>query len=88
MGPSGGGKTSLLDILAFRTSATSGEILLNGHKISAEAAKAFISYVPQHDTLIPSLTVTETLQFYASLRLSDLTKEEQQERVSYCLSAF
>jgi ABC-type sugar transport system ATPase subunit len=82
MGPSGGGKTTLLDALAFRTPVTSGEILLNGHKISTESAKAFISYVPQHDTLIGSLTVTETLHFYASLRLTNLTKVERNARVS------
>lgn len=76
MGPSGGGKTTLLNFLSNRlpkSSAykSSGSIRLNGSQVitTAELAKAS-AYVSQHDTsLIPNLTVRETLFYQAKLRL-------------------
>lgn len=77
MGPSGSGKSSLLNAIAnrLRTSTTTkyaraGRVLLNGAVPSSEVVKSVICYVPQDDFgLLPALTVRETLRYAARLRL-------------------
>lgn len=76
MGPSGGGKTTLLNFLSNRLPKSSsykasGAIKLNGTQAISPAELARASaYVSQHDTsLIPNLTVRETLFYQAKLRL-------------------
>ncbi|KAG0170943.1 hypothetical protein DFQ30_001729 [Apophysomyces sp. BC1015] len=71
MGPSGAGKTTLLDILANRTKAgvVTGDVYVNGHKLSRTEYKRLIGYVDQEDTMIPTLTVYETILYSALLRL-------------------
>lgn len=76
MGPSGGGKTTLLNFLASRLSKTSsfarnGVIFLNGvQEVSTTELASISAYVTQHDNLlIPQLTVRETLYYQALLRL-------------------
>jgi ABC-type multidrug transport system ATPase subunit len=71
MGASGAGKTSLLDILAKRTKSgtVGGEIYVNGHVIPNSQYKKVIGYVDQEDTMIPTLTVYETVLYSALLRL-------------------
>lgn len=69
MGPSGAGKTSLLNILAQRVSHTNGDILANGQP-AKKSLKALSAYVQQDDVLNGNLTVRETLRFAAFLRLS------------------
>ncbi|KAI9492170.1 half-sized ABC transporter [Zychaea mexicana] len=71
MGPSGSGKTTLLDILANRTKTgqVSGDVYVNGHSLAAAEYKKLIGYVDQEDTMIPTLTVYETILYSALLRL-------------------
>ncbi|KAI7848198.1 ABC-2 type transporter [Circinella umbellata] len=71
MGPSGSGKTTLLDILANRTKTgqVSGDVYVNGHSLSGNEYKRLIGYVDQEDTMIPTLTVYETILYSALLRL-------------------
>ncbi|KAL8961415.1 MAG: hypothetical protein Q9193_002020 [Seirophora villosa] len=70
MGASGSGKTSLLNSLSNtlrnRQLTTSGEILYNGNPDPLTVPSA---YVMQDDVLLPDLTVAETLQYAARLRL-------------------
>lgn len=70
IGGSGSGKTSMLNALAHKTGATgikaSGSILYNGNPRISSIRSA---YVMQHDILIPTLTVKETLLYAAELRL-------------------
>lgn len=86
MGPSGSGKTTLLDALAHRVAAanaaTTGSILVNGHKISLQQIRHLSSYVEQEDALIGSLTVQETMVFAARLSLPKLVNPK-----SYYLDA-
>ncbi|XP_055833324.1 ABC transporter G family member 15-like [Solanum dulcamara] len=83
MGPSGSGKSTLLDTLAGRLSANlvmTGNILLNGKK--RRLHHGFVAYVTQEDVLMGTLTVRETIQYSAQLRLpSNMTKEEVNEIV-------
>ena len=77
IGPSGSGKTSLIDVIASRLKNNissryiqSGEILLNGKLPSPKVLKSICSYVSQDDnSLLPTLTVRETLYYAAALRL-------------------
>jgi ABC-type phosphate/phosphonate transport system ATPase subunit len=68
MGPSGAGKTSLLQILSGQKLQTSGTVELNGETLGA-ATKRHIGMVPQEDVLLPSITVQEALAFSAALRI-------------------
>lgn len=81
MGPSGGGKTTLLNFLAERLPRSSsfkpsGRIVLNGvQEVTPQELSEISAYVTQHDScLIPTLTVRETLYYQAKLRLP---KKEQ-----------
>ncbi|KAL9648047.1 hypothetical protein ABK040_012101 [Willaertia magna] len=81
MGPSGAGKTSLLNILAQRVKETSGEITVNGTKIT-NSFRSLSAFVQQDDVLMGNLTVRETLRYAALLRLpKNITWKEKMERV-------
>ncbi|KAK0440521.1 P-loop containing nucleoside triphosphate hydrolase protein [Armillaria borealis] len=89
LGPSGSGKSSLLNLMAQRLQSTlqttyvaGGTMTLNGVPAKPEVMSTLCSYVTQDDSaLLPYLTVRETLQFAASLRLpSSLSKEEKRHR--------
>lgn len=71
MGPSGAGKTTLLDILANRTKTgqVTGSLYVNGKQVPREEYAQLIGYVDQEDTMIPTLTVYETILYSALLRL-------------------
>ncbi|KAK0187348.1 P-loop containing nucleoside triphosphate hydrolase protein [Armillaria mellea] len=89
LGPSGSGKSSLLNLMAQRLQSTlqttyvaGGTMTLNGVPAKPEVMNTLCSYVTQDDSaLLPYLTVRETLQFAASLRLpSSMSKEEKRHR--------
>ncbi|KAL7907585.1 P-loop containing nucleoside triphosphate hydrolase protein [Trichoderma velutinum] len=93
MGPSGSGKTTLLNALAHRAAAanaaTTGNILVNGHKISLQQIRHLSSYVEQEDALIGSLTVQETMVFAARLSLPNtISKKDAFKRVDDLIAAF
>ncbi|KAK0214526.1 P-loop containing nucleoside triphosphate hydrolase protein [Armillaria fumosa] len=90
LGPSGSGKSSLLNLMAQRIQSTlrttyiaGGRMTLNGILAEPEVMSTLCSYVTQDDSaLLPYLTVHETLQFAAALRLPrSMSKEERQQRV-------
>ncbi|XP_030127803.4 broad substrate specificity ATP-binding cassette transporter ABCG2 isoform X1 [Taeniopygia guttata] len=84
LGPTGSGKSSLLDILAARKDprGLSGDILINGAPQPANF-KCTSGYVVQDDVVMGTLTVRENLQFSAALRLPKSVKEqEKNERVN------
>lgn len=87
-GPSGSGKTTLLDILANRkgdNGEITGTLLINGSEIDDDY-KRLCSYVVQEDILLPTITVRETLQFYADLKLPrSWTTKEKKERIDSIL---
>jgi ABC-type multidrug transport system ATPase subunit len=84
MGASGAGKTSFLDILARKRKKgiVDGEFFLNGRKVSDSQFKAVVGFVDQEDTLMPSLTVYETVLYSALLRLpKDMSNAAKKYRV-------
>ncbi|CAO2813468.1 unnamed protein product [Amaranthus hypochondriacus] len=80
IGPSGGGKTTLLNLLSGRLTFNSGTITYNNLPYS-KSLKRKIGYVTQDDLVFPHLTVKETLTYVALLRLpKTLTKQQKQDR--------
>lgn len=83
LGPSGSGKTSLLNVLAARTEhpPISGKVLFGGWPRVART-KRHIGYVMQDDVFFSKLTVRETLEFTANVRLPDsISAEDKRKRV-------
>ncbi|CAI4757933.1 BHH_G0048390.mRNA.1.CDS.1 [Saccharomyces cerevisiae] len=88
MGPSGSGKSSLLNLISGRLKSsvfakfdTSGSIMFNDIQVSELMFKNVCSYVSQDDDhLLAALTVKETLKYAAALRLHHLTEAERMER--------
>ncbi|NXG86952.1 ABCG2 protein, partial [Stercorarius parasiticus] len=88
LGPTGSGKSSLLDILAARKDphGLSGDILINGAPQPANF-KCTSGYVVQDDVVMGTLSVRENLKFSAALRLPKSVKEqEKNERVNQIIS--
>jgi ABC-type lipoprotein export system ATPase subunit len=93
MGPSGAGKTSLLNILAMFDSEWSGEYRLAGHPIHElkpkqrrELNKQLIGFVFQQYHLLEDLTVYENLEIPLSYR--DVKRTERQALVADILDRF
>lgn len=84
LGPSGAGKTSLLNLLAGHERPSRGQVLFNGQDLNTmfEALRGAIGYVPQDDLIHPELTVEEAITFSARMRLPpDFSDIEIKKRV-------
>lgn len=85
MGPSGSGKSSLLNALSGRSSFDSGVITINGKAMTGHSMKRLMSkiaYVKQNDIFFGHLTVRDQLTYTALLRLpGDLPKAEKHQEV-------
>ncbi|EEH51115.1 ATP-binding cassette superfamily [Micromonas pusilla CCMP1545] len=87
MGPSGSGKTSLLNALALQTPASdrvrlSGSLAVNGLDVGREGssdAEHAVAYVQQEDVFYSQLTVYETLETAARLRMGAGATRETRE---------
>ncbi|GMH87049.1 hypothetical protein TrST_g1515 [Triparma strigata] len=70
MGPSGAGKTSLLNILSGRANPTTGNLFVNGKPLKSPQLIRDVSvYVQQDDCMLATQTVRETIEMSALLRL-------------------
>ncbi|KAL8653372.1 MAG: hypothetical protein Q9226_003875 [Calogaya cf. arnoldii] len=82
LGGSGSGKTTMLHALSHRIGGSrlqiTGNILYNGSERISSVRSA---YVMQHDVLVPTLTVRETLLYATELRLPPPTSQEERRRV-------
>jgi ABC-type multidrug transport system ATPase subunit/pSer/pThr/pTyr-binding forkhead associated (FHA) protein len=89
IGPSGAGKSTLLSALSGARPANRGQVLLNGTDLyrSFEALKATLGYVPQEDIVHRELSVAQSLDFTARLRLPpDTSDAERDKRVADVLA--
>jgi ABC-type lipoprotein export system ATPase subunit len=87
MGASGCGKTSLLNVLSGRIVSmngheVSGSFTINGIPVKPENLGSKVAFVTQEDTLCPTATPREALDFSARLRLPpSVTAEERKHMV-------
>jgi ABC-type multidrug transport system ATPase subunit len=84
MGASGAGKTTFLDLLARKNKRgdVQGDFYLNGEKVLDEEFRSVIGFVDQEDTLLPTLTVHETIMDSALLRLpKDMSLAAKEQKV-------
>ncbi|XP_063074749.1 broad substrate specificity ATP-binding cassette transporter ABCG2-like [Engraulis encrasicolus] len=84
LGPTGGGKSSFLDVLAGRKDpgGLSGEVLIDGAP-QPPNFKCLSGYVVQDDVVMGTLTVRENLRFSAALRLpTSVSQKEKEVRVN------
>lgn len=84
MGPSGAGKTTLMNALNGYTKPTSGRILFNGQDLYENYAQFahHLGYVPQEDIMHRDLTVGQALYYTAKLRLPpDTSNAEIRARI-------
>ena len=83
LGPSGAGKTSLLNVLilnAFGKDAEiTGKCTLNGELLTSAIFKRHFCVVPQEDTHRAFLTCKETLRYAANFYMSTSEKEKNSE---------
>ncbi|KAG5446220.1 ATP-binding cassette sub- G member 2 [Clonorchis sinensis] len=83
MGPTGSGKSSLLDVLAGRKDPRflSGQVLVDGVP-QPKNFKCISGYVVQDDIVMGTLTVRENLHFSAALRMTvRCSKAERRRKV-------
>ena len=64
LGPNGSGKTTFLKILSGLLTPETGNLAIDGKEIGVETRK-IVSYLPDHDFLIPWKTVDEMVKYYA-----------------------
>lgn len=84
MGASGAGKTTFLDILARKNKRgkVAGSFYVNGEKVNDTDYKNVVGFVDQEDTMLPTLTVHETILNSALLRLPrDMGRAAKEQRV-------
>jgi ABC-type multidrug transport system ATPase subunit len=89
LGPSGSGKSTLLDALNGLRPATSGSVRVNGVDLYKNFSAYFtqLGYVPQKNIIHEELTVAQTLDFAAQLRMpSDTSIKERRERIQEVLT--
>ncbi|XP_038266543.1 broad substrate specificity ATP-binding cassette transporter ABCG2-like [Dermochelys coriacea] len=83
LGPTGSGKTSLLDVLAGwkdPKGLRSGQIFMDGKSANSQFHLCS-AYIVQEDVLMGTLTVRENLQFSASLRLPQSRNSEAEKQL-------
>ncbi len=90
LGPNGAGKTTSFYMIVGLIAPNSGRIFLNNEDITREPvyrrAQKGIGYLAQEASVFRKLSVEDNLK--AVLEMSDLTKEEQRERVEALLVEF
>jgi sulfate/thiosulfate transport system ATP-binding protein len=84
LGPSGGGKSTILRIIAGLEPADSGEVWLDGERVDGVHARdRQVGFVFQHYALFRHMTVAQNIAF--GLRVQGVSRERQQKRVAELL---
>ena len=83
LGPNGAGKSTMMKIITGYIPQSSGEVLVNGHTIDAEAIdiRKQIGYLPENNPLYLDMFVREYLMFIAGIYKLDKKKERVEEMI-------
>ncbi|KAF8207443.1 P-loop containing nucleoside triphosphate hydrolase protein [Mycena galopus ATCC 62051] len=82
------GKSTLLDLMAFRKIAVDGAVVrLNGEKLTAKRMQQMSTFVEQEDALLGVLTVRESVTYALRLHLPMLSRRDAGARVDRVLTA-
>ena len=84
LGVSGGGKTTLFNVIAGLNKPQQGQVLLNGEDITGQTGK--VSYMLQKDMLLPYRTVEDNVALPLILR--GMKKKEARQRVGEYFAQF
>jgi ABC-2 type transport system ATP-binding protein len=85
LGPNGAGKTTLIRIINQITGPDSGELYINGMKLTAKDVQ-MIGYLPEERGLYKKMKVGEQALYFAQLK--GLTKAEAMRRLKYWFKKF
>ena len=86
MGPSGAGKTTVINLVTGKALKTEGKVLINGKEDELAAYKKLLGFVPQEDVMIRTLTVRNNIAHSAKMRLpKDFTKDQTDKKVAHTL---
>lgn len=79
LGPNGAGKSTLMKILTTYLTASEGEAMVNGFKISEENNKVqqSVGYLPEHNPLYLDMYVKEYLSFNAEIYKIDKSEVDK-----------
>lgn len=84
IGHSGCGKSTVLNLVAGLTEATSGGIILDGREVDGPGPER--SVVFQNHALLPWLSVYQNVELAVRQVMKDASKKETEEKVRYYLS--
>lgn len=85
LGPNGAGKTTLIRIINHITAPDSGEVILNGHRLTADDV-SIIGYLPEERGLYKKMKVGEQALFFAQLK--GLSRQEANIRLRQWFDRF
>lgn len=81
LGPNGKGKTTLLNIISGIKKATSGDVLIDGIKVSSETKKS-VSFLQERNTLSNWMTIKDAVEFYKDF-FQDFNEEKVKELLAF-----
>ncbi|WP_274361817.1 ABC transporter ATP-binding protein [Paenibacillus thermotolerans] len=81
VGPSGSGKSTLFHMIGGLTEPSEGDIVLDGRRTNGE--RGLISYMPQHDSLLPWRTILDNV--ILSQELAGIPKARAKEQAEKSL---
>ncbi len=85
LGPSGGGKSTILRLIAGLETADKGEVVLSGEAVDAlHPRERQVGFVFQHYALFRHMTVNENIGF--GLKVKKVPKKEIREQVEHFLN--
>ena len=81
LGPNGKGKTTLLNIISGIKKATSGDVLIDGIKVSSETKKS-VSFLQERNTLSNWMTIKDAVEVYKDF-FQDFNEEKVKELLAF-----